>query len=251
MSAPYFLNSSVILVTNIGGAKGSKWSRPLMPFYPPPLCCHGRSGILRIRDTRSVLPPGDEPEAQTPTANFVGQVAQDLQVTSGQKPKRQRFLRRSKCFLVVDNPFWGHVRQLWPLLNNRMIMQASRSLQVGKDVANVDASQHNSIRKEIFARLVLVGQKTQQWTVDRAFSGVSPSLELFESGQSWRFGLLADFFKEMFWVFNLPLLFMGFWDVPDHVFPILFVFSLMIRKAFMFWLQGRNFIELLSNKDKV
>lgn len=73
-----------------------------MPFSPP-LCCHGRSGILRIRDTRSVLPPGDEPEAQTPTSNFVGQVA--LQVTSGQQPKRQRFLRRSKCFLVVDNPF--------------------------------------------------------------------------------------------------------------------------------------------------
>lgn len=50
-----------------------------------------RSGIIRIRDTRSVLPPGDE----------------------------------SKCFLVVDNPF-----------------------EVGKDVANVDVSQHNSIRKE-------------------------------------------------------------------------------------------------------
>ena len=75
-----------------------------MPFSPR-LCCHVRSGILRIRDTRSVLPPGDEPEAQTPTSNFVGQVAQDLQVTSGQKPKRQIFLRRSKCFLVVDNPF--------------------------------------------------------------------------------------------------------------------------------------------------
>ena len=104
MSAPYFLNSSVILVTNIGGAKASKWSRPFMPFSPR-LCCHVRSGILRIRDTRSVLPPGDEPEAQTPTSNFVGQVAQDLQVTSGQKPKRQIFLRRSKCFLVVDNPF--------------------------------------------------------------------------------------------------------------------------------------------------
>lgn len=50
-----------------------------------------RSGIIRIRDTRSVLPPGDE----------------------------------SKCFLVVDNPF-----------------------EVGKDVANVDASQQGSIRKE-------------------------------------------------------------------------------------------------------
>lgn len=50
-----------------------------------------------------------------------------------------------------------------------MIIQASRSLQVGKDVANVDASQHNSIRKELFAKLVLVGQKTQQLTVRRVF----------------------------------------------------------------------------------
>ncbi|CAJ1454156.1 unnamed protein product [Effrenium voratum] len=50
-----------------------------------------RSGIIRIRDTRSVLPPGDE----------------------------------STCFLVVDNPF-----------------------EAGKDVANIDASQHGAIRKE-------------------------------------------------------------------------------------------------------
>ncbi|CAE7802523.1 URT1, partial [Symbiodinium microadriaticum] len=50
-----------------------------------------RSGIIRIRDTRSMLPPGDE----------------------------------TKCFLVVDNPF-----------------------EVGKDVANIDASQQSALRKE-------------------------------------------------------------------------------------------------------
>ncbi|CAE7033058.1 URT1 [Symbiodinium sp. CCMP2456] len=50
-----------------------------------------RSGIIRIRDTRSMLPPGDE----------------------------------TKCFLVVDNPF-----------------------EVGKDVANIDASQQSALRKD-------------------------------------------------------------------------------------------------------
>eukprot|EP00928_Gymnodinium_smaydae_P079982 TRINITY_DN63795_c0_g1_i1.p1 TRINITY_DN63795_c0_g1~~TRINITY_DN63795_c0_g1_i1.p1 ORF type:complete len:470 (-),score=53.26 TRINITY_DN63795_c0_g1_i1:216-1580(-) len=50
-----------------------------------------RHGIIRIRDTRSLLPPGDE----------------------------------SGCYLVVDNPF-----------------------EPGKDVANVDSSHHDTIRKE-------------------------------------------------------------------------------------------------------
>lgn len=50
-----------------------------------------RSGIIRIRDTRAILPPADE----------------------------------SRHFLVVDNPF-----------------------EVGKDVANIDESQHDCIRKE-------------------------------------------------------------------------------------------------------
>lgn len=51
-----------------------------------------RNGIIRIRDTRSVLPAADE----------------------------------THCYLVVDNPF-----------------------EVGKDVANVDESQHDTIRKEL------------------------------------------------------------------------------------------------------
>lgn len=49
------------------------------------------SGVIRIRDTRSLLPPVDE----------------------------------SSCYLVVDNPF-----------------------EAGKDVANVDVSQHATLRKE-------------------------------------------------------------------------------------------------------
>eukprot|EP00930_Biecheleria_cincta_P097982 TRINITY_DN89666_c0_g1_i1.p1 TRINITY_DN89666_c0_g1~~TRINITY_DN89666_c0_g1_i1.p1 ORF type:complete len:480 (-),score=72.11 TRINITY_DN89666_c0_g1_i1:77-1333(-) len=51
-----------------------------------------RHGIIRIRDTRSLLPPTDE----------------------------------SSCYLVVDNPF-----------------------EAGKDVANIDTSQHETIRKEL------------------------------------------------------------------------------------------------------
>jgi len=60
-----------------------------------------RHGILRIRDTRSLLPPADE----------------------------------SGCFLVVDNPF-----------------------EVGKDVANVDESQHDIIRKEFRRAWSLLSQ---------------------------------------------------------------------------------------------
>lgn len=66
-----------------------------------------RSGILRIRDTRSFLPPGNE----------------------------------SNCYLIVDNPF-----------------------EVGKDVANIDDTQYDVIRREFrrAANMLSRGQTFQQ-----------------------------------------------------------------------------------------